>query len=140
MGFTEDYIDAWNSHDEDRFVGQFAPDGAYCDAAVLVAYEGEAEIRRMFQQSQDSYKNWKFVHQKGHSDERGYAVEWTYTANWDGGEEYMTRGVSCGDFDADGRIVENRDYWNPRTFPTKGEDHVAAERAAYEAREKRKKG
>jgi len=138
MGFTEDYIETWNAHDEDRFVAQFAPDGAYTDASVLVSYEGEAEIRRMFKLSQNSYQNWKFVHVDGRSDERGYSVEWTYTANWDGGEEYMTRGVSCGDFDAEGRITENRDYWNPKTFPSKGEEHMAAEAAVYAERQSSK--
>ena len=116
MGFAEDYIAAWNTLDEDTFVGQFAPDGRYTDATMALTYDGEAEIRRMFKSTMEYYQEPRFVFESGFSDDRHYASEWTSITVIDG-TEYTTRVVSIGDLDENGKIIENRDYWNPQTVP-----------------------
>jgi hypothetical protein len=130
VGFAEDYIHG-NSYDEDRFVGQFAPDGCYTDATMALSYDGESEIRRMFSSTMAYYTDPKFVFESGFSDDRHYAVEWTSISIVEG-KEYTTRVVSIGDLDDQGRIIENRDYWNPGTVPNHGD--LSAEAAAYAKR------
>ena len=141
MSFDEDYIAAWNSFDEDTFVSQFAPDGAYTDVTMKLTYDGEAEIRRMFSSTMQYYVNPKFVHESGFSDDRHYVVEWTSVSEVDG-TEYTTSVVSIGDLDEQGRITENRDYWNPQTVPNDGSGatDMATEAAAYARRDDSKPG
>jgi ketosteroid isomerase-like protein len=136
MSFDEDYIAAWNSLDEDTFVGLFAPDGRYTDAVMKLTYDGESEIRRMFSSTMQYYQDPQFVHVSGFSDDRHYAAEWTSVTVVDG-TEYTTRVVSIGDLDDQGRIIENRDYWNPQSVPNDGElaTDMSVEAAAYERRE-----
>jgi ketosteroid isomerase-like protein len=132
VSFDKDYIDAWNSLDEDTFVGQFAPDGTYSDATMALSYVGESEIRRMFQQTMEYYKEPQFVHVGGFSDDRHYAAEWVSITKIDG-KEWTTRVVSIGDLDENGKITENRDYWNPQTVPG-GHSDLSVEAAAFEGR------
>jgi len=123
MGFTEDYIDAWNSKDEDRFVGQFAPTGKYSDVTMQLTYETLDEVRRMYQQTGSSYVDYEFKHLGGASDGKFYAVEWTHTStSRRTGETHSIRAMSCGDLDDEGRILENRDYWNPAHYPSPSVD------------------
>jgi ketosteroid isomerase-like protein len=131
VSFDEEYIAAWNSGDEERFVGQFAPDGCYTDATMALSYDGESEIRRMFRSTMEYYENPRFVYVSGFSDDRHYAVEWT-SITVVNGTEYTTRVLSIGDLDDQGRITENRDYWNPQRVPNEGD--MSAEAAAFEQR------
>ena len=52
----------------------------------------------------------------GFSDGRHYAWEWTTTGTTLG-KMLSYRGASVGTLDDRGRIVENRDYWNPKDIP-----------------------
>ena len=132
MGFTEDYIAAWNAKDTDTFVGQFAPDGSYTDVTMRLTYPGQAEIRRMFQSTLDSYRDYEFKHLNGTCDGRFYAVEWTHTSRSKlDGQEYTVRAVSVGDLDDQGRIIDNRDYWNPAHYPGGDPEHLTVEREAW---------
>jgi ketosteroid isomerase-like protein len=139
MGFAEDYIDAWNSADVDRFVGQFAPDGCYTDVTMELTYDGESELRRMFSATMSYYQKPQFIFTSGFSDDTHYVAEWTSITEVEG-SEYTTHVVSIGDLDERGRITENRDYWNPQTVPNHGD--MSVEAAAYERRkgERRKAG
>jgi hypothetical protein len=132
MGFDQDYIAAWNSLDEDTFCGQFAPDGAYTDVTMRLSYDGEDEIRRMFRSTMQYYQDPRFVYESGFSNDRRYVVEWTSITVIDG-QEHTTQVVSIGDLDDQGRIIENRDYWNPQTVPN-GEGDLSVEAAAYARR------
>jgi hypothetical protein len=134
MGWTEDYMDAWNATDEDTFVAKFAPDGCYADEGVRVAYEGESELRRMFAGTVAVYKNWHWEHLNGWADDQRYFVEWIFSADVHG-QRYTTPGVSVGELDGQGRILENRDYWNLPNFPSfEAEGRMGVELAAYERR------
>ena len=135
MGWTEDYMAAWNSYDEDTWVAKFAPTGCYTDPGVGVSFEGESELRRMFRSTLEGFHDWHWEHHDGFTDDRHYSVEWTFTAVV-GGTKYSTRGVSVGELDGDGLILENRDYWNLGDFPTFSDagGRMAVEKAAYERR------
>lgn len=137
MGFTEDYIAAWNSKDEDTFVGQFAPDGRYTDIAMRLTYPGEAEIRRMYGATREFYQDYEFVHLNGVCDGRFYAVEWTHTSvSKEDGQERTVQAVSAGTLDEQGRIIENRDYWNPAHYPGGDAESLKAEAEAWEKLQK----
>jgi hypothetical protein len=130
MNFAKQYIDAWNSLDEETYVKQFAPNSAYTDVTMELSYVGEAEIRRMFRGTMKYYVDPQFIYVNGFSDPRHYMVEWVSISKVDG-KEYKTRIVSVGDLDAQGRIVENRDYWNPQTVPNGDHNNLAVEAAAF---------
>jgi ketosteroid isomerase-like protein len=132
VSFDKEYMDAWNTLDEDTFVEMFAPDGVYSDATMAVSYKGHDEIRRMHQATMAFYKSPEFNHVSGMSNDRQYAVEWVSVTTIDG-KEWTTRVVSIGDLDENGKITENRDYWNPATVPTSGYD-MSVEKAAFEER------
>ena len=123
MSFDKDYIDAWNSLDEDRFVGLFASDGCYSDATMCLSYVGESEIRRMFRGTMAYYADPQFIYVSGFSDERHYVVEWISITKVDG-KEYKTRVASVGDLDDQGRIIENRDYFGIPVGPERRRRHV----------------
>ena len=138
MGFTEDWIANYNSKDEDRFVAQFAPDGRYSDVTMRLTYVGQDEIRRMIHSVfTRSYQDLVFTQINGISNDRFYAVEWstTFGSPLDG-NEYTVRAVSVGDLDEHGRIIENRDYWNPAHAPSGDPAALQVERDAWEALQK----
>ena len=139
MGFTEDYIDAYNSKDVDRFVGLFAPTGRYSDVTMRLTYDGLDEIRRMYQSTVSSYVGYQFTHVAGVREGNWYAIEWTHTSRSSRtGEEFTVQAMSSGDLDDQGRILENRDYWNPAHYPSASVDpaesaeHLKVEAAAWE--------
>jgi ketosteroid isomerase-like protein len=110
---------AWNAGDVDAYCALFAPDGRYTDAVMKLTYDGQDEIRRMFDSTMMYYQDPQFIHVSGFADDRHYAVEWTSVTVVDG-VEYTTRVVSIGDLDEDGKIIENRDYWDPQSVPNDG--------------------
>ena len=133
MGFTEDYIDTWNAKDEERFLAQFAPNGRYSDVTMRLTYDGLDEIRRMIQGTLNSYQNYTFKHISGICDGRMYAVEWSHTSvSIHDGKEHTVRAVSVGDLDEQGRILENRDYWNPAHYPGGDPADLAREAETWE--------
>ena len=133
MGFTEDYVDAWNSKDEDRFCGQFAPNGRYTDISMRVTYGTEEEIRRMFRLTLEAYQDYRFEHLGGASDGKYYAVEWRHTSrSIHDGKEYSLRAISSGELDENGLILENRDFWNPAHYPAGDPALLKPERDAWD--------
>ena len=98
---------------------------------MKLTYEGDDELRRMFRSTMEYYADPQFLWKSGFCDDRHYAVEWTSITVVDGAE-YTTHVVSIGDLDENGKITENRDYWNPQTVPNIGD--MSVEAAAYERR------
>jgi hypothetical protein len=138
VGFTEDYIDTYNSRDVERFVAQFAPNGRYSDVTMRLTYDGLDEIRRVYQQTVKSYVDFEFTHVAGAREGNWYAIEWTHTSrSRRTGEEFTIQAMSSGDLDDQGRILENRDYWNPAHYPSASVDpadsaeHLKVEAAAW---------
>jgi ketosteroid isomerase-like protein len=85
----------------------------------------------MFSSTMEYYDKAQFIFTNGFSDDHHYVAEWTSVSEVQG-SEYVTHVVSIGDIDDQGRITENRDYWNPQTVPNIGDFSVEA--AAYERR------
>jgi ketosteroid isomerase-like protein len=132
VSFDEDYMAAWNKGDVDAYCALFAPDGRYTDAVMKLTYDGIDEIRRMFTSTMMYYQDPQFIHVSGFADDRHYAVEWTSITIVDG-TQYETRVVSIGDLDENGKITENRDYWDPQSVPNDGSMAIdmTAEAEAY---------
>jgi ketosteroid isomerase-like protein len=117
MEWGEEYMAAWNAHDEDALVAQFAPDCRYLDLALGLAFEGHDGIRAMFRATQESSPDFRWESRGGFRDGDRYVIEFTYTASPGGRGTHSTKAVSVGRLDGEGRIVENHDYWNPGDFP-----------------------
>jgi hypothetical protein len=109
-------VAAWNTHNVDALVAMFAPDCRYTDVPHGLSWEGHDGIRHMFDLTVDFHPDYQFVLDGGFSDERHYAVEWTISGTTLG-QPLRYRGVPVGALDQQGRIVENRDYWNPKDIP-----------------------
>jgi steroid delta-isomerase-like uncharacterized protein len=118
--WIESYLEAWNTHDG-AAVGRFmADDATFEDLALGVRHEGRHAIEDFVAETEEFSKDFAFVPvSEQHSDDR-YAAEWemfgTNTGEAGGlpatNKPYRIRGVSIGRLDADGKIKENRDYWN----------------------------
>ena len=124
MEWGKEYLAAWNAHDEEALVAQFAPDCRYLDLALGLEFEGHDRIRAMFRANQASSPDYVWEFRDGFRDGNRYVVEFTYTANAGGRGIHSTKGASVGTLDDQGRILENHDYWNPSDFP--GTDEAVA--------------
>jgi steroid delta-isomerase-like uncharacterized protein len=121
MAWHDDYFARWNAHDADAIVAFMTPDAVYEDLALGARHSGRDEIRAfiagMTTRLSSDYQ-FAFVAPIAVS-VAGYAFEWTMTGTNDGpngrftptGKQFAIRGVSVGRL-VDGKIVENRDYWN----------------------------
>ena len=118
------YLDAWNRHDGAAVASFFTPGGAYEDVALGQRAEGTEGIRKFVDDVAVEFSS-DYVMTLGHRvvAEDGYAAEWTFSGTHDGhhpmlpttGKKYAIRGVSIGTI-RDGKIVENRDYWDMAAF------------------------
>jgi hypothetical protein len=104
----EEYLDAWNVQDTDAVVGWFTDDGFYEDTTLGHSATGAAGIRRFVQASFENVSNARFEFVRGFDDGSSYAIEWVM-------QPMGVRGVSYGTL-RDGKIAENRDYWNGKAF------------------------
>jgi ketosteroid isomerase-like protein len=117
MEWGDEYIAAWNAHDEEALVAQFSPECRYLDLALGLAFEGHDGVRAMFRATQESSPDYVWESRGGYRDGNHYTIEFTYTANASGRGTHSTKAVSVGILDDEGRILENHDYWNPADFP-----------------------
>jgi hypothetical protein len=116
MEWGEEYLAAWNAHDAETLVAQFAPDCRYLDLSVGLSFVGHDDIRKMYVMTHESSPDFLWEYRGGFRDGNHYVVEFTYVATI-AGEKHSTNAVSVGTLDDQGRIVENHDYWNPNDFP-----------------------
>jgi steroid delta-isomerase-like uncharacterized protein len=118
--WMQQYIDAWDSHDAAKVVAFMAQDATYEDLALGVTHEGRAAIAAFVEEAEQFSKDYKFTGVSEQASGDRYALEWemagTNTGEAGGlpgtNKPYRIRGVSIGRLDADGKIKENRDYWN----------------------------
>ena len=114
------YLDAWNAHDP-AAVARYMADGAiYEDVALGRVLHGPSEIAAFVEEATRASSNFKFEEVSLFTAGRDYANEWIMTGTNDRavqgvpatGRSFRVRGASVGKLDANGRIVENRDYYN----------------------------
>jgi steroid delta-isomerase-like uncharacterized protein len=117
---TQRFVDAWNSLDPERVADLYAEDGTQDDVGMGGVYRGREAIKAFVAEAARRAHR-QFVAKSEQVSGERYAVEWestgTITGELSGTQvtnmHYQLRGASVGWFDAEGKIVENRDYYNP---------------------------
>jgi steroid delta-isomerase-like uncharacterized protein len=121
MDWGEQYEAAWNAHDVEALVALCAPDCRYTDVAFRMTWEGHDGIRQMFQATVEFHPDVEVIRHSGFRDGRNYVWEWTMSGTV-AGQWVSYRGISAGTLDEQDRVVEQRDYWNPKDIPSLGPD------------------
>jgi steroid delta-isomerase-like uncharacterized protein len=118
--WMETYLDAWNNHDGSTVAAFMAEDATYEDLALGVVHEGREAIKRFVDEAEQFSKDYAFTSVSEQQSGDRYAMEWemfgTNTGEAGGlpatNKPYRIRGVSIGRLDPEGKILQNRDYWN----------------------------
>jgi hypothetical protein len=119
MDWGDALVAAWNAHSAEALIAMFSPTCRYTDLPSGLVWEGHDGLRELFDQTTAFHPDYTFANTNGFCEERRYAWEWTITGTTLG-EMLSYRGVSVGSLDDDGKILENRDYWNPKDIPKLG--------------------
>lgn len=115
-------LDAWNDRDGDAILSHLAEDVVYRDVALGERFDDPDAVRLFAEAMVESFStDYRFTLGQMVSAGDAYAFEWTMSGTNDRadpergmpatGERYEIPGVSIGRL-RDGRIVENRDYWD----------------------------
>lgn len=124
--WIDDYVAAWNAHDPVAVTDFMTNDVVYADFGNGEEYRGIAAVRDFVEGLELSFSsNYRFTLEMAIVTDGAYAYEWTMTGINDGedperdfpatGERFEIPGVSIGVL-RNGRIRENRDYWNMTTY------------------------
>ena len=119
-GFFDRYLDAWNAHDPAAVAHYMADDAIYEDVALGRVLHGPSEIAAFVEEATRASSDFRFEEVSLFTAGSDYANEWIMIGTNDRevqgvpatGRSLRVRGASVGKLDANGRIVENRDYYN----------------------------
>lgn len=106
--FFRDYFTAWDDLDLEGVLAFFTDDIVYEDTTIEHGATGIAQMRKFVQASFDNVSDAKFDHVGDVVNGDSFAVEWVM-------QPMGIRGVSIGKL-RDGKICEQRDYWNGARF------------------------
>ena len=106
--FFADYLASWDTNDPDAVLAFFTDDIEYEDTTIGHGASGLKQMRRFVQASFDNVPDASFDYVDHHSTGDAYAIEWVM-------QPMNVRGVSVGKL-RDGKICENRDYWNGAAY------------------------
>jgi len=124
MAWFDAYLDALNAHDIPAVLEFMSDDVVYTDMAVGERMEGRATtgdfLGRMATNVSTDYR---FDNEQVLIDGESFALVWTMSGTKDRGHErvpatgrrFGVPGVSIGRL-RDGKVVEQRDYWNMAGF------------------------
>jgi hypothetical protein len=107
--FFHRYLDAWGAHDVDALMAFFTDDIAFRDTTTGHGATGTSKMRRFVEASFASYPVSRFELRSHVCDAGSFAMEWVM-------HPAGINGVSFGRI-VDGRIAEQRDYWDGRVLP-----------------------
>ena len=118
--FLDSYLAAWNAHDSAAVARHMADDAIYEDVALGRVLHGPSEIASFVEEATRSSSDFRFESVSLLTVGADYANEWVMLGTNDRerlgvpatGRSFRVRGASIGRLDANGRIVENRDYYN----------------------------
>ena len=119
--WVDAYMGAWNNHDGSAVAAFMAEDVMYEDVGGGgMMYEGLEAIKGFADMVDRFSKDYTFTPVGVQQSNDQYAIEWEWsgTNTGDGGrlpatnKPFRIRGVSIGRIDAQGKIKQNRDYWN----------------------------
>ncbi len=108
MTWYKRYLDTWGTPDVDAVLTFFTDDAFYEDTTIKHSATGKEQVRRFVQASFDNVPDARFELVRGFDDGESYTIEWVM-------HPMAVRGVSVGRL-RDGKICENRDYWNGALF------------------------
>ena len=106
--FFRGYFKAWDDLDLDAVLAYFTDDIVYEDTTIKHGAKGTEQMRAFVQASFTNVPDAKFDHVGDVMTDDGFAVEWVM-------QPMNVRGVSIGKL-RDGKICEQRDYWNGAQF------------------------
>ena len=106
--FFADYLAAWETLDVGQVMAFFTDDVVYEDTTIGHGASGERRMRRFVQASFENVPEARFEYVRHHSTGTEYAMEWVM-------HPMGIRGISVGRL-RDGKICENRDYWNGAAY------------------------
>jgi ketosteroid isomerase-like protein len=106
------YFDAWDNLDLERVMAFFAEDIVYEDTTVGAIARGTEQMRKFVKDSFRRVPDARFEFVHAFSTGTDYAMEWVM-------QPMGVRGLSIGKMH-DGKITENRDYWNGALFQIPG--------------------
>jgi len=106
--FFVDYFKAWDELDLEAVLAFFTDDIVYEDTTVEHVATGAGQMRRFIQSSFTNVPDAKFDYVGDVTTDDAFAVEWVM-------QPMNVRGVSIGKL-RDGKICEQRDYWNGAKF------------------------
>ncbi len=124
--WMQGYIDAWNRHSAEDVISFMTPDVVYVDIALGEQHQGHEAVRHFVEQAEATLSSdYHFEVTNAFATETDYAAEWIMTGTQDRtdgkmpitGKPFRIQGVSVGRLQ-DGKIRENRDYWNMAAFLT----------------------
>ena len=104
----ESYLAAWETLDVEQVVQFFTDDVSYTDMTIGHGAEGKDQVRKFVRASFKNIPDVRFEFVRGHADDTGYSIEWIM-------QPMNVPGVSVGRL-RDGKICENRDYWNGAAY------------------------
>ena len=118
--FLDSYLAAWNAHDSAAVAHHMADDAIYEDVALGRVLHGPSEIASFVVEATRSSSDFRFEVVSLFRAGNDYANEWVMVGTNDRdqrgvpatGRSFHVRGASIGKLDTNGRIVENRDYYN----------------------------
>ena len=114
------YLAAWNAHDSAAVARHMADAAVYEDVALGRVLRGPSEIASFVEEATRSSSDFRFENLSLFTAGSDYANEWIMLGTNDRevggvpatGRSFRVRGASIGKLDQNGRIVENRDYYN----------------------------
>ena len=120
------YMDAWTAHDPAAVVGYMTDDVVYIDLGVGERMDGQSAVSEFPASMQPNFSSdYRFDLDRVLIDGDSYAAEWTMSGTHDGADEqrglpatgrrFEIPGVSVGRL-RDGKIAENKDYYNLASF------------------------
>lgn len=104
----EQYLQSWDALDVDRVLEWVTEDAYYEDTTIGHSAKGTKQIRRFVEASFENVPEARFEFVAGVDDGHAYAIQWIM-------QPMGVPGVSFGKL-RDGKICENRDYWNGALF------------------------
>ncbi len=116
MNFVEGFLDRWNRQELNALIEMTAPTVHWDDVSGCISFDGHEGVKQMFDITFSVVPDCRFSHDGGFQLGKQYCVEWTMHGTAFG-QQFSCKGASVGVLDDQGRILENRDYWNTRTFP-----------------------
>jgi ketosteroid isomerase-like protein len=100
----EEYLASWDEVDVDAVMAWFTDDVVYRDMTIGHGAKGAAQMRKFVEASFQNVPEARFEFVRGKELDDGYAIEWIM-------HPMGVAGASIGKR-RDGKICENRDYWN----------------------------